>query len=239
MFSSYRRPAVHSKIYIWLKNGLPIYAYAGSANYTQNGWFRAGLREYVVVCDPVAAYRYYRELENDTIICNHAEIEDNIRLTSRRDRRRAEQGDEVAPVAPLQSVTLSLLTGRGDVGHGSGINWGHRRNGIRREPNQAYIPLPAQVARSGFFPLDKQHFSVITDDNIQLILRVEQQNDKAITTPLNNSLIGEYFRNRIGVGNGAFVTKRDLENYGRTDVNFSKIDEEQYIMDFSVNGAGA
>jgi len=54
----YKRPAVHSKIYIWLKKGRPIYAYTGSANYTQNAWFKAGLREYVVGCDPVAAYDY-------------------------------------------------------------------------------------------------------------------------------------------------------------------------------------
>lgn len=52
---------------------------------------------------------------------------------------------------------------------------------------------------------------MVTDDNIQLILRVQQQNDKAITTPMNNSLIGEYLRYRIGVLNGAFVNKTDLE----------------------------
>ena len=131
-------------------------------------------------------------------------------------------------------MTLSLLTSRGDVGYGSGINWGIRRNGTKREPNQAYIGVPVQVAKSGFFPLEKTHFSAITDDNKQLILRIEQANDKALTTPLNNSLLGEYLRNRIGVPNGAFVTKEDLERYGRTDVTFYKIDEEQFFMDFSV-----
>ena len=34
--------------------------------------------------------------------------------------------------------------------------------------------------------------------------------------------------------NGAFVTKEDLERYGRTDVTFYKIDDEQFFMDFSV-----
>ena len=82
--------------------------------------------------------------------------------------------------------------------------------------------------------MEKAHFSAITDDNKQLILRIEQANDKALTTPLNNSLLGEYLRNRIGVANGAFVTKEDLERYGRTDITFYKIDEEQFFMDFSV-----
>jgi len=60
-------------------------------------------------------------------------------------------------------------------------------------------------------------------------LRVEQQNNKAITTPLNNSLIGEYFRNRIGLPNRGYVTRRDLENYGRTDVAFYKLDKPHLV----------
>ena len=79
-----------------------------------------------------------------------------------------------------------------------------------------------------------RHFTVITDDRRQLILRVEQQNDKAITTPARNSDLGEYFRNRLGLANGEFVDRTALESYGRTDVAFVKLDEETYYMDFSV-----
>ena len=52
-------------------------------------------------------------------------------------------------------------------------------------------------------------------------------------TPHNNSLLGEYFRNRLGLPNGAFVTRQHLEDYGRIDVAFYKIDDENYLMDFS------
>ena len=83
--------------------------------------------------------------------------------------------------------------------------------------------------------MEEQHFTVLTDDRHQLILRVQQQGDKAITTPLSNAQLGEYFRNRLGLPNGAFVTKADLEAYGRTDVTFYKLDEEQYYMDFAVH----
>ncbi len=221
--------AVHSKIYIWLKQGQPIYAYTGSANYTQAG-FGAARREYVVPCNPQAAYDYYLNLESDSVFCNHAEVEDMIRLNNDHAIQKLEEDEAFAK----GSVKLSLLTKNNDVGHGSGLNWGHRRNGLKRNLNQAYIPLPANIARSGFFPLDKRHFSVITDDHRQLILRVEQQNNKAITTPLNNSLIGEYIRYRLGVPAGKFITKQDLINYGRTDMAFYKIDEEQYYLDFSV-----
>ena len=105
----------------------------------------------------------------------------------------------------------------------------------KKNKNEAYIPLPHTIAKSGFFPLNKQHFLAVTDDHHTLQLRVEQQNDKAITTPASNALLGEYFRNRLGLANGAYVHLDDLISYGRTDVLFCKIDEEQYYMDFSVN----
>ena len=67
---------------------------------------------------------------------------------------------------------------------------------------------------------------------------MEQQNDKAITTPASNAQLGEYFRNRLGLANGANVHTSDLKAYGRTDVVFYKIDDEQYYMDFSSGGNG-
>ena len=226
----YQGSPIHSKIYIWLKDGVPFKAFAGSANYTQTG-FSSTQREYVVECDPDQAFAYYQSVEDDTIVCNHGEIEEYICL---KRNSKIDQIEQESTTSTTDKVTLSLLTCRGDVGFGSGINWGIRRDGTKREPNQAYIAVPATIARSGFFPLNKAHFSAITDDHKQLILRIEQDGDKAITTPLNNSLLGEYLRNRMGVPNGAFVTKADLERYGRTDVTFYKIDDEQYYMDFSV-----
>lgn len=83
--------------------------------------------------------------------------------------------------------------------------------------------------------MQTQHFTVETDDGHTLILRVEQENDKAITTPLSNAQLGEYFRYRLGLPNGAYVRKCDLLKYGRTDVTFYKIDGEEFYMDFSVH----
>ena len=226
----YQGAPVHSKVYLWMKDDEPFIAFAGSANYTRNGFGKLQ-REYVVECDPIEAYAFYQDIESDSIVCNHSEVEEYIKFYK---NQKISQVEHDIKHSTLEKVTLSLLTSRGDVGHGSGINWGIRRNGTKREPNQAYISVPVEIARSGFFPLDKTHFSAITDDQKQLILRIEQANDKALTTPLNNSLLGEYLRNRIGVANGAFVTKADLERYGRTDVTFYKIDDEQFFMDFSV-----
>lgn len=216
----YEGVPVDARLYIWMKNGNPVVAFNGSANFTQLD-FSTNRIGYMTECDPVRALEYYRKIENSTCYCNNNEIEDIIVVLPTKNK-----GSNAA-----ESMTLSLLSRNGDVGKRSGLNWGQRDG---REPNQGYIPLPIDKAQSGFFPLGKQHFTVVTDDRHQLILRVEQQFDKAITTPLNNALIGEYFRNRLGLANGAFVTKEDLIAYGRTDVTFYKIDEEQYYMDFGV-----
>lgn len=227
----YDNAPVHSKIYIWLKDDVPIEAYTGSADFTQNA-FSTIKRENLLECDPVIAYEYYKKAENDSIYCNHAEIEDHIVLYPTHPILDNENNPtDSLSGAEIESVTLSLLAKNGDIGSKSGLNWGQRQG---RNKNQAYIPLPINVAKSGFFPLNKQHFTVVTDDHHQLILRVEQQYNKAITTPLSNAQMGEYFRNRLGLANGQFITKNDLINYGRSDVTFYKLDEEQYYMDFSI-----
>jgi len=41
--------------------------------------------------------------------------------------------------------------------------------------------------------------------------------------------------NRLGIPSGHPVTKNDLHRYGRADIDFYKIDDETYFMDFSVS----
>ena len=181
-------------------------------------------------CDPEEAWTLYDSLVGRSIYCNHVEVEEYVQLVPSHPVLDMEL-NLVAGLDNYESVTLSLITRNGNPGNRSGLNWGQRPN---RDRNEAYIPLPRVVASNGFFPPSYLHFTAITDDRKQLTLRVEQQNDKAITTPERNSDLGEYFRNRLGLPNGAFVTRNDLEAYGRTNVTFYKLDDETYYMDFSV-----
>ncbi len=229
-------PPVHSKIYSWFKDGSPVDAYIGSANYSQQAFVLKSQKEIASKCNPESAYDYYESLVSQSIYCTHQEVEEQIAFynsqnvaLSNRDIIEEENSDYEAPVG-LDKLTVSLLQTNGKIHQSSGLNWGQRKG---REKNQAYIPLQADVWRSDFFPEIGQHFTVKTDDRKILLFTRAQQNGKALHTPSNNSLMGEYFRNRLGVANGEFVTKEDLLRYGRTTVDFYKTDEEEYQMDFS------
>ena len=231
----YKKPAVNANLFIWAKNGHPIVAFSGSASFTQSSFLGIMHDEIMDACDPNQAKQYFDSLISRSIYPTLPEIDDAVLIQRRHpvyDREvKINSLSDAFKQAGYQVAKLSLVTKTGEPGAKSGLNWGQRPG---REPNQAYIPLPAKVARSRFFPLGGQHFTAITDDGLQLVLRVEQENDKAITTPERNSDLGEYFRRRIGVANGARVTRADLDRYGRTDVVFIDMQDGTYYMDFSV-----
>ncbi|MCK5117602.1 MAG: NgoFVII family restriction endonuclease [Candidatus Aegiribacteria sp.] len=237
----FKAPPVHSKLYIWHNGNSVKKAFIGSANYTQNG-FSANQREVLAQVGKPNLMDYFEMLESDSVICNHQDAEGLIKVYNDRQYYRnhtVEDGidpdiNQIPNASSVVNVTVSLLSARtGEVQNTAGLNWGQRE---RRNRNQAYIQLPPDVYRSDFFPLRANHFTVVTDDSKVFICTRAQKSEEgqAIETPHNNSLLGEYFRNRIGLANGAPIRKRDLDNYGRTDVTFYKFDEENYYMDFSV-----
>lgn len=237
-----RIPPAHSKIYIWLNNENPYLSYIGSANYTQTAFIR-GQREILTECSPKKAFIYYEKLLSESIFCNHHEAENFVKIFNDKFFIRKKKAREIFQDIPgvleldyntmgLQYVEVSLLDNYGNLPERSGLNWGQRPE-EKREPNQAYIRLSSKIYKSDFFPPRGVHFTILTDDSKVLICSRAQENGKAIHTPHNNSLIGEYFRNRLGVNFGVPVKKDDLLKYGRNTVLFYKIDDETYLMDFS------
>ncbi|MCK9282138.1 MAG: NgoFVII family restriction endonuclease [Melioribacteraceae bacterium] len=244
---SYRTsyPPAHSKMYVWLSNDEPRLGFLGSANYTQTAFNERRQKEILTECNHVDALAYYESMVGDSIYCEHPDSENLIQIFNDRVYRRKPKELVEVPVSEttpifqpdfttLESVTVSLLDRNENIHNKGGLNWGQRDG---RERNQAYIQLPPYVYQSDFFPIKSTHFTVLTDDNKTLICTRAQKNDMgaAIETPQNNSLLGEYFRHRLGLANGAFITKEDLLHYGRTDVSFYKIDDENYYMDFSIH----
>mgnify|MGYP001272106053 CR=1 FL=1 len=132
----------------------------------------------------------------------------------------------------LNFVTLPLTTQvKNDicVAARSGLNWGQRpgRNG-----NQAYISIPADIQRSGFFPDVGIAFQLECDDGYKMMCVRAQQNGKALHSHQDNALMGSYFRKRLGLISGQLIIVQHLYNYGRLSVDISK-NGNLYYLDFS------
>jgi HKD family nuclease len=234
----YKSPSIHSKLYVWYRENDLYKAFIGSANYTQNAFYKQ--RELLAEINDTNIADYFRLIESDSIFCDLDDVETLITLHNdanyyKRHIHEDQRVDTKSTSADIEHITVPLYsTKTGEVQNHAGLNWGHRDN-YKRELNQAYIQLPPHVYKSDFFPPAPQSFTVVTDDNKTFLChRAEKSKEgQTLHTPHNNSFLGEYFRNRLGLANGTFVTKQDLERYGRTDVEFYKIGDE-YYMDFHV-----
>lgn len=135
----------------------------------------------------------------------------------------------------LECVTIRLFVGsrQGErMPRASGLNWGQRPG---REQNQAYLPVSSEIQASGFFPAMGVEFNLTTDDGESWICARRQANGKAIHTIEDNSILGKYFRKRLGVDLDDAVVMVHLERYGRSSVEIYKINDHSFYMDFSGN----
>jgi len=199
------RPPVHSKVYTWVRDEKPIMAFAGSANYSQQAFIGKSQREVVTECDPITAFDYYNSLIDESIYCNHQDAEevitlynDNRAVSSTKDSVEEETA-EYSATQGLEHVNVPLINKQGKI---YCLNWGFRKNKLKRNKNQAYIQLTPDIYRSDFFPTNTIHFTISTDDSKTLICTRAQKdrvNGNAIETPHNNSLLGVKSRKIINV----------------------------------------
>ena len=223
-------PTVHSKVYVWMAGNEPVKALVGSANYSEQG-LRSRQQENVMTdTDPDSALSYFEETLQGTMEVSHDDIEQHVRFYRGDDTHQSRVDNDC--------ITVSLLMRNGQVHNRAGLNWGQRPE-YERNPNQAYIQLGARIARSGFFPPKPERFTVITDDGLSLIaVRASKDTDgrggDSLETPEGNHILGAYFRARLSVPSGNPVTRQHLEAYGRTDVEFCRLDEDTFLMNFSL-----
>ena len=235
---SARGQSNHSKIYVWCNDSGPQEAFIGSSNYTQMGFGitqnAANHKETCVKLNAEVAFEYvlassvggigYRSPD----IMNYIDLVDELTIS---EAGLEESNSKLS--TSLEFVDLPLIMTRpsdnGEVHAKSGLNWGQREG---RNPSQAYIPIPSVVSKSSFFPEKGIHFQVITDDGEAFICTVAQDGDKALETPNDNSILGKYFRERLGLAIGAFVTKEHLQEFGSNQVRIFKEDEECYRLSF-------
>lgn len=237
---------IHSKVYVWMKADEPVLAFCGSANYSMNAFFKR--RECMTDCNSSEANAYFDELLKDTLLATDVSIGEKINFTKAKnidseiDKYNLENlsWDMFKDREPIDTCKISLLTADGkDTGHGSGLNWGIRPNGTKRDLDQAYIPYNVKDRKEGFFPLktdtnlkNNPIFKVVPIGFDPFFMRVAQQGNKGIHTAENNALLGEFFRKKLGVPSGTLITKEMLENYGKTYVTFKKYENDIYVLDF-------
>ena len=133
----------------------------------------------------------------------------------------------------LNSIALPLTTGKKEkcrVPGRSGLNWGQRPG---RNQDQAYLSVPVEFQRSNFFPHAGIKFLAIFDDGFEVECLRAQQNGKAIHSHKDNSIIGKYFRTRLGLKSGDLISYFDLDRYGRFSIEVSKKEDGIYFFDFS------
>lgn len=129
----------------------------------------------------------------------------------------------------------------GEVPGASGLNWCFADAHVCK--NDAYFALRKSFFREhpDFFPPQGSVFTGIWDDGTQMKFLLEGTQDiddeiapKQISTDGDKSILGAYMRDRLGVPSGHFITRADLDRYGRDSVEVTKIDEYTFAFDFSV-----
>jgi hypothetical protein len=250
----YSQRAVHSKCYLWKKNGVIVDALIGSANFSRNGLATPD-REVLVEADPTVFGQlqdYFDKVFRSSIPCNSSLV-------------KIKSKPKPSIIAGLMTdCRLSFLAkknGVWEVPAKSGLNWGvnstqvggtsHTCVGdaeirITKEAIEHFSDLfPPKLGvpskRSGKLQRQNDEIELIWDDGVIMKGLLEQnlpQGDliypKAICSSDSKAELGLYLRKRLGVSSTQVITKADLARYGRTDVTISLQGEGVYYMDFSV-----
>ncbi len=220
---------VHIKGVLWPSNKTEI-AFTGSSNFSWNGF-----RDFDELMVDVSPIELRDAFPNENLInCKDPGVEatglvlDSIGARLPKSLRDIAISKEVVHL-PLFSEKQKRMHER------SGLNWGQRPE-YSREPNQAYLPVPKSIhdEHSDFFPPKNEEFTLVTDDGESFICVMAQDNRKAIETRYDNSILGKYFRARLKVPQGDFVTMENLVTYGRKTVSIYKLSRELYYLDFLV-----
>lgn len=251
-FECYYMPGkvkVHSKIYQWSNLEDNEISFVGSANYTQNGIINHTQKELLHRLAPQhneIINEYFNNLFDQAVLCTYPAANELI---------TARPGGEPVPPGPgsvvtelpngkaielplkdgLRGIRISQLESREEpsLGKISALNWGQRPE--RANKDEAYIRVPTVAHEMNFFP-SIGHYFIIQDiddeDEIFFAVRVSGDYGKGINSTEDNSLIGKYFKKKLGVPYGEPITLQHLLDYGKTYVDFYKVDDETYLINF-------
>ena len=252
---------VHSKCYVWKKNGTVQSALIGSANFSDNG-LKTPYRE--VLADATKdtfqpLNKYLDMVMGGAILCEVAKPKDNLHNVLSENLEEEHIDAKVC----VTRLYLERSSGEKYIPASSGLNWGQSTTAhVNR--NDAYIAIRSNMIDKypTLFPR-KQEKPLIVDgivrrdhrhnDSIEIILDdgtvmtglmegtfwkiIDGERvafPKQITSTPNKATLGEYLRKRIGVKSGVQIKYEDLLIYGRDTIDISLQGEGIYYFDFSV-----
>lgn len=120
----------------------------------------------------------------------------------------------------------------------SGLNqW--NAGGRKRHPDEVYIPIPSWIYNQfqGFFPPRDQPFNLILPSKKQLVAKICQDNSKALMTNPNQDLGKWLLRKLLKLKEFELLTCQKLEEIGIDSVKITKIDNQNFEIDFKKLGS--
>ncbi|WP_407832413.1 restriction endonuclease PLD domain-containing protein [Vibrio rotiferianus] len=249
----YCNPGIHTKCYIWKKNGKIVDVLSGSANFSSKG-LRTANRE---LLNTVNKESFLEVSKYETFISNISRSPCDIKIEFRKKSSNTKNVHKY-PDNPSETCKISLLEKKTGKPHkASGLNWGHGKGNTQID--DAYLQISAENVDSYplLFPLKQNKpladhsgkkqrqndvIEILWDDGTVMEALFEQYRKrgeikypKAISSAPDKSIMGQYLRRRLGISNSEFVTLKHLEEYGRTDIDVSMTSDGVYLMNFSIN----
>jgi hypothetical protein len=248
----YSNIPIHSKCYIWRNNGTIVYSLIGSANFSTSGLtipFRESLAE--TTNDTFYDLNIYvNQILSNSVECDRVTLATpTVPVTA------------PTPIHLTQAGICSMVLydpDTGEVPSSSGLNWGHSPRG-HNNPGDSYIPIRASHIRNypSLFPPKQTHpirnlglgrsnrqndsIELIWDDGTIMNAALEasqivngRRYPKNLCSFPNKNVLGIYLRQRLGLPSDSMVTREDLNQYGRTALDLSLLQDGTYFADFSV-----
>ncbi|MBU2443946.1 MAG: restriction endonuclease [Bacteroidetes bacterium] len=136
-------------------------------------------------------------------------------------------------ILPLYSLRESKAGGK-NVSQKSGLNqW--NAGGRKRDVGEVYIPIPIQIHKNfpDFFPDRETPFNLQVPTSEILNAKVCQENGKALMTNPNKALSDWLLRKVLKLEEGEILTYEKLKVLGIDSVRITKIDNENFKIDFA------
>ena len=254
---------IHTKAYVWKKNNRVLSALIGSANFSSNG-LRSDYREILADASRDtfnALLDYYQFIKENSI--TQPSVKEDIEkedITFDSTNKIKKTNLKYSCSLPLYSLRNNQVHEKGGLNWG--FSSGHVAEGdgyialpksiIKDNPN-LFKPYDQNYQSDSARKRNSDPVEIIWDDGYVMPASFEGVNTidgmtypKQITSYSakiprldgkrisKKSILGRYLRKRLGVSVNHLITMEDLNNYGRTDITLSLIEEGVYYADFSV-----